>query len=140
MENNTNPILKEEEKPNPIPVILANNIIPEKEVEHSECPEWARSLCNLASPPIKKKVEEDFEFGSRFSVCPPSGHSGLKLLNCLIDSVNNNKYKNYIGESNAVCSDFSAYKSPIAARNYISPSPYPCIIHFQYSLYYFRGI
>lgn len=126
MENNTNPIISEE-KPIEVPVCVNNNLNPEKENERSECPEWARSICNLASPPIKKRAEEDYDFGSRFSVCRQSGHSGLKMLNCLIDSVNN-KYKNYVGESNAICSDFSVLKSPIPARTYISPSPYPLLM------------
>jgi hypothetical protein len=95
--------------------------------EKVACPDW---ICNIESPQAKKKVEEDFDFGSRQSFCPASCHSGLKLLPSIMESANNNKSSKYNnGELNvSCCSEFGLGRSPFMPKSMISPSPYPLLM------------
>jgi hypothetical protein len=119
MEPKIEPIIQEK------PMEMAMSMQQSKENEKPiGCPEWA----NMESPEVVKKTEDEFEFGSRHFLCPPSGHSGLKLLNSNFDSGNNKYTKGMCAESAAVCSDFTIIKSPFAGKSYISPSPYPLLM------------
>lgn len=91
---------------------------------------------DLNTPPLKKRLKDDFQFSSLHSVRLPSGNSGLKLLSCAIDSANSHFSKFTPGNFDcaARCSDFVMCKSPYASRlltsitnTYLSPAPYPLL-------------
>ena len=100
---------------------------------------------DMTTPPLKKRLKEDFQLSSLHSVRLPSGNSGLKLLSCAIDSANSHysKFTPCNLDGTARCSEFGMCKSPYPSRllssitnTYLSPTPYPLLTFDTPSKYY----